>query len=81
VANRVCGPVLAPPPSPGAPADPGSGRSSNSPLRSPRVVAFIACATRSSNSAWLSRPSAKWAARRSPTSVRSASEARMCWSV
>ena len=41
-----------------APEGPVSGRSSNRPARSPRVLAAIVLVTRSSNSAWSSRPSA-----------------------
>src|SRR5690348_11742808 len=59
---------------------PVSGRSSNRPFRSARVLAFMACPTRSSNSAWSRRPALKCSARRSVTACRSASETRMCWS-
>ena len=46
------------PATPGAPAGPGSGRSSKRPARSPRVLAAIVLLIRSSNSAWSRRPSA-----------------------
>lgn len=60
-AHRVRGAVLAARRRPGGPCRSRLRQVIEQPAQVPAVLAFIACATRSSNSAWLSRPSAKWA--------------------